>query len=118
MLVRPSAAAPRSRSGPELMKTYGVDSLIGRTAAVMLGSSETTFYTISVYFGSAGISDTRHTPSCRAAAQIFVGLFHGVPRCNEAVFSEPGSGLYFDCFVIMLKSMSNANTKGVCDANV
>lgn len=42
------------------MSTYGVDSEIGRTAAVMLGSTETTFYTISVYFGAAGIRKTRH----------------------------------------------------------
>ena len=47
--------------GAELMAEYGVDSLIGRTAAVMLGSTETTFYTISVYFGAAGISKTRYT---------------------------------------------------------
>ncbi len=40
---------------------YGRDSLIGRTAAVMLGSTETTIYTISVYFGAAGISKTRYT---------------------------------------------------------
>lgn len=37
------------------MREYGVDSLIGRTAAVMLGSTETTFYTISVYFGASGV---------------------------------------------------------------
>ena len=34
--------------------------MIGRTAAVMLGSTETTFYTISVYFGAWGISKTRY----------------------------------------------------------
>ena len=56
MLVRPV-----SGGGAELMKTYGADSLIGKTAAVMLGSTETTFYTISVYFGASGIRDTRHT---------------------------------------------------------
>ena len=41
--------------------TYGPDSYIGRVAAVMLGSSETTFYTIAVYFGSVGIVKTRYT---------------------------------------------------------
>ena len=43
------------------MAQYGPDSYIGRCAAVMLGSTETTFYTIAVYFGSAGIRRTRHT---------------------------------------------------------
>ena len=47
--------------GCELMATYGPDSYIGRVAAVMLGSSETTFYTIAVYFGSVGIVKTRYT---------------------------------------------------------
>ena len=60
--------------GAELMKTYGVDSLIGKTAAVMLGSTETTFYTISVYFGSAGIRDTRHTVFAALLAD-FTGFF-------------------------------------------
>jgi len=46
--------------GTDLMREYGVDSLIGRTAAVMLGSTETTFYTISVYFGAAGVKKTRY----------------------------------------------------------
>ena len=43
------------------MAEYGVDSQIGRTVAVMLGSTETTFYTVSVYFGAAGIQKTRYT---------------------------------------------------------
>lgn len=61
MLVRPVSGSAALAVGAELMKTYGVDSLIGKTAAVMLGSTETTFYTISVYFGASGIRDTRHT---------------------------------------------------------
>ena len=43
------------------MFTHGPDSLVGRTAAIMLGSTETTFYTISVYFGAANIRKTRYT---------------------------------------------------------
>ena len=61
MLIRPLSGSAALAVGTELMQRYGVDSLIGRTAAVMLGSSETTFYTISVYFGASGIRDTRHT---------------------------------------------------------
>jgi len=57
VLIRSAALAV----GAELMAQYGVDSRIGRTAAVMLGSTETTFYTISVYFGAAGIKKTRYT---------------------------------------------------------
>ena len=46
--------------GSELMAAHGPDSYIGRVTAVMLGSTETTFYTIAVYFGSAGIHRTRY----------------------------------------------------------
>ncbi len=60
VLVRPFSGSAALAVGADLMQTYGVDSPIGRTAAVMLGSTETTFYTISVYFGSVGIKKTRY----------------------------------------------------------
>ena len=60
--------------GSELMRTYGPDSLIGRTAAVMLGSTETTFYTISVYFGACGIRRSRHTVPAALIADL-TGFF-------------------------------------------
>ena len=59
VLVRPISGSAALAVGAELMAEYGVDSAVGRTAAVMLGSTETTFYTISVYFGEAGIKKTR-----------------------------------------------------------
>ena len=61
VLIRPVSGSAALAVGTELMAHYGVDSLIGRTAAIMLGSTETTFYTISVYFGAAGIRKTRYT---------------------------------------------------------
>ena len=54
MLLRPV-----SGSGAMAAAAHGPDSLIGRTAAIMLGSTETTFYVIAVYFGAAGIKNTR-----------------------------------------------------------
>ena len=61
VFIRPISGSAALAVGAELMAEYGVDSLIGRTAAVMLGSTETTFYTISVYFGAACIQKTRYT---------------------------------------------------------
>ena len=61
MLIRPISGSGALGVGSELIQRYGPDSLIGRTAAVMLGSTETTFYTIAVYFGSVGIVKTRYT---------------------------------------------------------
>lgn len=60
VLLRPFSGSAALAVGADLMAVYGPDSLIGRTAAVMLGSTETTFYTISVYFGAAGIKRTRY----------------------------------------------------------
>lgn len=61
VLIRPFSGSAALAVGAELMRHYGVNSQIGRTAAVMLGSTETTFYTISVYFGAAGVRRTRYT---------------------------------------------------------
>ena len=73
-LIRPISGSAALAVGAELMAEYGVDSLVGRTAAVMLGSTETTFYTISVYFGAAGIKKTRYTVPAALFAD-FVGFF-------------------------------------------
>lgn len=72
--IRPISGSAALAVGAELMGQYGVDSQIGRTAAVMLGSTETTFYTISVYFGAAGIQKTRYTVPAALFAD-FVGFF-------------------------------------------
>ena len=60
MLVRPISGSAALAIGAELIAAHGPDSPVGRTAAVMLGSTETTFYTISVYFGAWGITKTRY----------------------------------------------------------
>ena len=60
LLVRPVSGNAALGVGSELIRSYGPDSLVGRTAAVMLGSTETTFYTVAVYFGAAGIRKTRY----------------------------------------------------------
>lgn len=74
VLVRPISGSAALAIGADLMREYGVDSLVGRTAAVMLGSTETTFYTISVYFGASGIKKTRYTVLAALIAD-FVGFF-------------------------------------------
>ncbi len=74
VLIRPISGSAALAVGAELMAQYGADSPVGRTAAVMLGSTETTFYTISVYFGAAGIRKTRYTIPAALFAD-FVGFF-------------------------------------------
>lgn len=70
MLVRPVSGSGALAVATDLMAAHGPDSYIGRVAAVMLGSTETTFYTIAVYFGSAGIHKTRHTVPAALAADL------------------------------------------------
>lgn len=74
VLIRPISGSAALAVGSELMAQYGVDSPIGRTVAVMLGSTETTFYAISVYFGAAGVRKTRYTVFAALIAD-FIGFF-------------------------------------------
>lgn len=70
MFIRPLSGSGGLAVGAELMAEYGADSTIGRMAAVMLGCSETTFYTIAVYYGAAGITKTRYTIPAAITADI------------------------------------------------
>lgn len=74
VLIRPISGSAALAVGTELMVQYGVDSPIGRTVAVMLGSTETTFYIISVYFGTVGIHKTRYAIPAALIAD-FTGFF-------------------------------------------
>ena len=70
ILLRPFSGSGALAVGSDIINTYGADSLIGRTTAIMLGSTETTFYVISIYFGSLGIKRLRHTIPAALAADI------------------------------------------------
>ena len=70
MLVRPFSGSGALGVGAELIQTYGADSTIGRTAAVMLGSTETTFYTVAVYFGAVGVKRSRYAIPAALIADI------------------------------------------------
>lgn len=70
VVIRPISGSAALAVGGELMATYGPDSQIGRTAAIMLGSTETTFYTISVYFGAAGVKRTRYAVPAALIADL------------------------------------------------
>ncbi len=70
LLVRPVSGSAALGVGAELIERYGPDSLIGRTAAVMLGSTETTFYTVAVYFGAAGIRRSRYAIPAALCADL------------------------------------------------
>lgn len=70
VLIRPLSGSGALAVGSELINRHGPDSLIGRTAAIMLGSTETTFYTIAVYFGAAKIKRTRYAIPAALTAEL------------------------------------------------
>ena len=69
-MIRPLSGSGALAAGGAIMRQYGPDSYIGRCAAVMLGCTETTFYTVAVYFGAAGIKRTRYTIPAALTADL------------------------------------------------
>ena len=70
MLLRPFSGSGALAVAGDIFAECGADSPAGRTAAVMLGSTETTFYVLSVYFGAAGIRKTRHAVPAALCADL------------------------------------------------
>ena len=64
----------------ESMKTFGVDSFVGRLSCIFQGSTDTTFYILAVYFGSIGIRYTRHALACGLLADL-VGVIAAIAIC-------------------------------------
>lgn len=58
----------------DLIKKFGPDSLLGRTAATLYGSSETLFYVLAVYFGAIGVKKTRHMIPAALVGDIVAAL--------------------------------------------
>lgn len=64
----------------DAMTTYGADSFVGRMACIFQGSTDTTFYILAVYFGSVGVSKTRHAVSCGLIADL-AGIISAIFIC-------------------------------------
>ena len=77
-LLRPLSGGAATAAAADIIKTAGADSLAGRTAAVMMGSSETTFYVIAVYFGAAKIKKTRWAIPAALCADLAVFIASAV----------------------------------------
>ncbi|MDF2548061.1 MAG: spore maturation protein [Anaerosolibacter sp.] len=61
VIMRPISGSGALGIVRDIVHTYGADSFIGRVASTMMGSAETIFYTMAVYFGAVAIRNTRHT---------------------------------------------------------
>ena len=80
-LIRPISGSASIAVATDIMKNCGVDSRIGLMAAVIMGSTETTFYTIAVYTASVEIKKTRFVLLASLVAD-FVGIASSVIICN------------------------------------
>lgn len=69
-MLRPISGSASLAVVTDIFRTCGPDSAAGKIASVMMGSTETTFYTVAVYFGAAGIKNTRHTLAAALSADI------------------------------------------------
>jgi spore maturation protein B len=71
--MRPISGSASLAIVTDLLNTYGANSLIGRTVSVMMGSTETTFYTVAVYYAAVGVKDVRWTIKAALLADL-VGI--------------------------------------------
>jgi spore maturation protein B len=76
-LIRPLSGSGALGVMSETIKAHGPDSLIGRMVSVMMGSGETTFYVLALYFGSVGITRTRQAVPAGIIADI-VGILMSI----------------------------------------
>jgi spore maturation protein SpmB len=77
-LMRPLSGSGSRAMMIDAMKTYGVDSFVGRLACILQGSADTTFYIVALYFGSVGIRRTRYAITCGLiadAAGVIAAIF-------------------------------------------
>ena len=79
-LLRPVSGSGALAIMGDILKTSGPDSFIGRVASVIMGSTETTFYTLAVYYGSVKIKNSRHTVPAALMADL-TGLLVGTFIC-------------------------------------
>lgn len=77
-LIRPLSGSGALSMLGELLHTYGPDSLVGMTASTIQGSTETTLYVITVYFGAIGVTRARHS--------LPIGLWSDLVGFLAAVF--------------------------------
>jgi spore maturation protein SpmB len=79
-LMKPLSGSGARGMMVDAMTTYGADSFVCRLSCVFQGSTDTTFYILAVYFGSVGVSKTRHAVSCGLLADL-AGIIAAIAIC-------------------------------------
>lgn len=79
-LMKPLSGSGARGMMVDAMTTYGADSFVGRLSSVFQGSTDTTFYILAVYFGSVGVTKTRHAVACGLLADL-AGIVAAIVIC-------------------------------------
>ncbi|OQB16107.1 MAG: Spore maturation protein B [Firmicutes bacterium ADurb.Bin193] len=72
--MRPISGSGSLAIVKDILSNYGPDSFQGRVASIMMGSTETTFYTLAIYFGCVNVKDTRYTVKAALLADLVAML--------------------------------------------
>ena len=80
-LLRPVSGSASLAMMSDIIQSHGPDSMTGRIASTVMGSTETTFYTLTVYFGAVGTKDTRYTLAAALLADT-AGIIFSVWVCT------------------------------------
>ena len=75
ILIRPFSGSGSNAVLAEMFEKYGADSLASRFASVLIGSSDTVIYVISVYFSAVGVKKTRHAIPAAFITMLFCVFF-------------------------------------------
>lgn len=81
ILLRPISGSGALAIVKSIIENYGPDSYQGRMASIMVGSSETIFYTMAIYFGSIGVKDHRYTLKAAMVSYI-ASILAAILICN------------------------------------
>ena len=81
MLVRPISGSASTAVATDIMRTFGVDTHIGMIASTIMGSTETTFYTIAIYTSCVGIKKIRFVLVAALIADL-IGMIASVVLCS------------------------------------
>ncbi len=91
MLIHPISGSGGMAVLTDILDRFGPDSTVGRIASVMCGSSETTFYAVTVYYGACGVTSTRHTLPCALIADFAAAVLSGV---GVRLFMDQVGGIF------------------------
>lgn len=81
IIMRPISGSGSLAIVNDIVVTYGPDSFAGRVASTMMGSAETIFYTMAIYFGAIGVKNTRHTLTAALLSHL-AAIIASVVICN------------------------------------